>query len=142
MTQPSRADSRRPQPVETAETSPFWQGAKDGVLILHRCAKCGTISAPLSPRCPRCLSQDLVPFTCSGRAFLSGRTVLHLAGLPGREPPVVIAECVVEEASDITLIALDEDGVTSELAPGAVLRLGFRPDPNGWSYAVVAGTRR
>lgn len=138
MTQIPETSPQRPQPVPTAETASFWDGARSGTLTLRKCSRCGNICAPLSPRCPDCLSDDLVPTACSGRASLRGRTVLHVPGLPGRKPPVAIVECAVEEAPGIVLVALDETGTTRTLAPGAPLQMEFREDPNGWSYVVAA----
>ncbi len=132
----------RPEPVPTAESLPFWQGAREGALILRQCLRCETIAAPAAPRCPRCLAPDLSPFRCSGRAALHGRTVLHLDAVPGHEPPLTIVECAVEEAPHILLIALDEDDGTVSLRPGDPLRISFRPDPNGWSYAAVEGAEQ
>jgi uncharacterized OB-fold protein len=128
----------RPIPVPTAETAPFWEGARTNALVLPQCASCGRIAPPTAPRCPSCLSADLTPFTCSGRASLRGRTVLHLSGLPGREPPLTIAECAVEEEPRVVLIALDPLDVTRALAPGAAVTLTFRAEENGWSYPEVS----
>lgn len=127
----------RPQPVQTAETRHFWQGAAEGALRLRRCTGCGRLAAPLAPRCADCLGDAFKVETLSGRAQLKGRSVVHLQPLPGREGPLVIAECAIEEDPCLVLIALDETGVTAAAAPGARLRLGFGPDEGGTRFAVV-----
>ncbi|WP_198670774.1 Zn-ribbon domain-containing OB-fold protein [Oceanicella sp. SM1341] len=129
----------RPLPVTTLETEPFWEGARAGRLVLMRCAECGRLAPPLAPRCPACLSAARAPQTCSGRVSLRGRTVLHLPALPGHPPPLVVVECAVAEEPAVMLVALDPEGISERLPPGAALRLGFATEANGQAYAVVAG---
>ncbi len=127
----------RPQPVATAETRPFWEGAGEGALRLRRCAHCGRLAAPLAPRCVACLGDAFEVETLSGRAQLKGRSVVHLQPLPGREGPLVIVEAALHEDPRIVLIALDEAGVTETALPGAALRLGFGPVEGAHRFAVV-----
>jgi Predicted nucleic-acid-binding protein containing a Zn-ribbon len=127
----------RPQPVATAETRVFWDGAGEGVLRLRRCTSCGRLAAPLAPRCAGCLGADFAVETLSGRAALKGRTVLHLPVFPGREGSLAIAECALEEDPRIVLIALDEGRVTESMAPGAPLQLTFPATAEGARFAVV-----
>ncbi|MCB1395315.1 MAG: hypothetical protein H6898_10885 [Rhodobacter sp.] len=127
----------RPLPVATAETRPFWDGAAEGALRLRRCTHCGRLAAPLAPRCAGCLGDRFTVDTLSGRATLKGRTVLHLNALPGRDGPLVIVECAIEEDPRIVLIALDDSGVTNGALPGQPLQLGFGPDEGGTRFAVV-----
>lgn len=137
MSQSTKNSGTRPEPVPTAETRAFWQGAREERLVLHACTNCGGLSAPLSPRCPDCLSDSLTDAPMSGRVCLRGRTVLHIDGLPGRKPPFTVVECTPEEAPNVTLVALDETKATASLGPGAALQLGFAADLNGVFYAVV-----
>ena len=62
---------------------------------------------------------------------------LHLNALPGRDGPLVIVECAIEEDPRIVLIALDDSGVTNGALPGQPLQLGFGPDEGGTRFAVV-----
>lgn len=94
------------------------------------------MAPPLSPRCPDCLSDQLRPVQCSGRATLAGRTTLHIPGYPGQEMPATLVQCSIEEDPRILLVALDVDGITASLAPGEPVRIGFRTDADG-AYTIV-----
>ncbi len=137
MKQSMSDTSQRPQPVATAETRPFWDGAAEGVLCLRRCADCGRLAAPLAPRCVNCLGDVFKVETLSGRAQLKGRCVVHLQPLPGRDGPLVIVEAALHEDPRIVLIALDETGITETALPGAALRLGFGPVEGSHRFAMV-----
>lgn len=128
---------QRPQPVPTAETRPFWEGAAEGALVLRRCQGCGRLAPPLAPRCPGCLGDTLLAERLSGRVMLKGRTRLHLQPLPGRTGPLTLVECAVLEDPRIVLIALDELGCTDGAPPDVVFHLGFSPAQGDTHFAVV-----
>jgi uncharacterized OB-fold protein len=45
-------------PVVDDGNRPFWEGCREGVLRLQRCRRCGSLRYPVSPVCPRCLSEE------------------------------------------------------------------------------------
>ncbi len=137
MSQSSTHIPARPQPVATAETRTFWNGAAKDELHLRRCTACGRLAAPLAPRCVDCLGETFTVEALSGRVALKGRTVLHLKPLPGRDDALVIVECAIVEDPRIVLIALDDTGLTAGAQPGTVLRLGFAPDEGEAHFATV-----
>ena len=46
--------SERLAPSMTADTQFFWDGVKDGRLLIQRCAACGALRHPPRPMCPHC----------------------------------------------------------------------------------------
>jgi hypothetical protein len=137
MTQSMTHNALRPQPVVTAETRTFWDGAAHGDLRLRRCTGCGRLAAPGAPRCVGCLGDAFRDETLSGSVVLVGRTVLHLQPLPGRDGPLVIVECAVAEDPRIVLIALDESGVTENARPGSPFTVIFPATEEGACFATV-----
>ena len=133
-------EKHRPQPSPNADTRRFWDAGRAGGLSLPKCRECGRIVCPPKPACPSCRSGALDWVTLSGRGRLKGWCRIHIAALPGREPPVTVVEVSLEEDPRATLVALDEDGVVETLAPDAPLTLTFRPDPNGFSFPVVGSS--
>ncbi|MBI4497700.1 MAG: Zn-ribbon domain-containing OB-fold protein [Chloroflexi bacterium] len=82
-----------PAPVPTQDTEPFWQGCREGKLLLQRCAACGVVRYPPRPMCPQCTSLESrwVPATGTGTVF--SYTVTHQAlhpSLVGRTPHVIV----------------------------------------------------
>jgi uncharacterized protein len=56
-----------PMPPDDPLTRFFWQGAREGRLLIQRCNKCGTYIHLPRPVCRVCHSFDLAPSQVSGR---------------------------------------------------------------------------
>ena len=82
-------------PEATPETRPFWDGCRDGVLMLQHCEPCGAAYFPPSPYCPRCLSDDVEWKAVSGRGRLHTYVINHRPA-PGFEADVPYAIAIVE----------------------------------------------
>jgi uncharacterized protein len=92
------ADHPIPQPI-TPEAKPYWDGLKQGKLMIPRCGACG--HAFFYPRvlCPKCQSRDIKWFQASGKgrlhAFGIGHQVFNKAlKIP---TPYVLAMIELEE---------------------------------------------
>jgi len=60
----------RTLPTPTPETRHFWEGCKQGELLLQRCRGCRQAYFPPRPFCPRCAGRDIEVFAASGQATL------------------------------------------------------------------------
>ena len=120
-------------PELTEANRHFWQGGRQGRLVLLRCGDCGYWLHPPIPRCPRDGSKNLAPEAVSGRGTVASYTVNHHQWLPGFEPPYVVAlvELVEQEGLRLTtdLVNCDLDAA----AIGLAVRVVFRhvADPHG-----------
>jgi uncharacterized protein len=87
-----------PQPI-TPEARPYWDGAREGKLMLPRCGACG--KPFLYPRvlCPFCGSRDIGWIQASGRGTLHSFEIAHqiLNRAFKVKPPVVLAMVELEE---------------------------------------------
>jgi uncharacterized OB-fold protein len=93
-----------PAPLLNEDNRDFWTGGRDGELRIVRCNDCGYYIHPPSPRCPRCLSENVEPSPVSGRGRVYTYTVNQRAWSPGLEVPYVIAIVALEEQSDLRLM--------------------------------------
>ncbi len=61
----------KPLPVIDEVTKPFWDAAKEHVLVTQRCLKCDTRVMYTKEVCPRCFSMDFewAPVTGMGRVY-------------------------------------------------------------------------
>ena len=59
--------SDRLAPTTTPDTRFFWDGLKDGKLLIQRCGGCGTLRHPPRPMCPRCNSLEWSAIESRGR---------------------------------------------------------------------------
>ena len=83
-------------PTPTPETKHYWDGAKDGKLILQKCNDCSDNYFPPRPFCPKCGSRSVQEFQASGKGSLYSYVINYLPS-PGFTPPFAIAVVELEE---------------------------------------------
>ena len=90
-------DRPLPEPI-TPEARPYWEGLRNGKLMLPMCAKCGPFFYP-RVLCPTCHSRDISWIEASGKATLYSFEIAHQSLNPEFKvpPPYILA-----------LVALDE----------------------------------
>jgi uncharacterized OB-fold protein len=74
----------------------FWEGAREGRLLIQRCSGCGTFIHYPRPVCRVCLSRDLAPQPVSGRGTVYSHTVMMQAFHPFFEDRVPYVLATVE----------------------------------------------
>jgi hypothetical protein len=91
-------DRPLPQPM-TPEAKPYWDGAREGKLMVPRCQACR--KAFMYPRvlCPHCGSRDITWIQASGRGRLYSFEIAHqiLNKAFKVKTPVVLAMVELEE---------------------------------------------
>jgi|SRR4051794_29509523 uncharacterized OB-fold protein len=101
----------KPAPVPDEHSAPFFDGARDGLLMLRRCRACATymspvagIGAPVRPRCVACFSGDLEWAPSGGRASLYSFVIMHQRYDPAfaQDIPYNIVVVVTEEGVRLT----------------------------------------
>ncbi|MBT4513025.1 MAG: hypothetical protein HOC20_12570 [Chloroflexi bacterium] len=62
MTVEYNPEQRIPHPAQwhvlCRSSTPFWDGVKEGKLLLQKCKSCGSFLSPPRPMCPNCQSID------------------------------------------------------------------------------------
>lgn len=111
-------------PVPTAETAPFWDAARAGILRLPQCTGCARHLYPPPPRCPDCPDAPLIWRELSGKAALSSWTRVHLDGPGGLRAPFTIVRGELEDASG-TMIVATLGGAPDGLVVGQPIALRF-----------------
>ena len=105
----------KPLPPVTNLNRPYWEGLRDGVLRMQRCASCRLIWYPPSPSCPRCWSADHAWTQLSGRGTVNSWVVFHQAYLKGydEEVPFNVAEVTLAEGPRLmtNLVEVDNDDI-------------------------------
>jgi uncharacterized OB-fold protein len=75
------AIAERPVPEPDEESYAFFQGARDGKLMIQRCSQCNTAQCG-SLICNQCFGGDLHWENASGRGKLHSFVVMHLSYHP------------------------------------------------------------
>jgi uncharacterized OB-fold protein len=71
------SDYKRALPQPTPETQHFWDGCREGKLLLQRCRESGKAYFPPRPFSPFTGSRDVEVFEASGRAKLFSYVINH-----------------------------------------------------------------
>ena len=90
------AEPGREIPKPTPETQHFWDGCKQGELLLQTCKSCDHTYFPPRPFCPDCGHREVAVVKATGRARLFSYIINHLP-TPGFEVPFAIAVVELDE---------------------------------------------
>ena len=116
----------RARPEPTPETKHFWDGARDGKLILQRCGDTGRAYFPPRPFSPFTGTRDVEAFEASGRAKLYSY-VIHHRPVPGFTPPYAIAVVELEEGPRMMTNIVDCPQTPEALVLDMPLVVAFTP---------------
>src|SRR4029453_3752971 len=100
----SPMDLERPLPTPiTPETKPYWEGARDGKLMIPKCRACGRPFMYPRVACPFCASRDIGWVQATGRGRLFSFEIAHqiLNKAFKVKTPVVLAMVELEEGPRI-----------------------------------------
>ena len=93
------AEVAKPLPKPTKWSQPFWEGTKQGKLLLKKCADCGTIDHPPYLYCTNCMSENSQWIEASGKGTLYAYAI-NVFGVPfpfWDDMPYVVAMIDLEE---------------------------------------------
>lgn len=93
------ANIKRPAPGISDDTRFFWEGAKNGKLLIQRCKCCGALRHPPGPTCPQCHSFEWDTVEACGRGTVYSFVVMHYPEVPPFDHPNPIALIALEEGT-------------------------------------------
>ncbi len=86
----------KPIPIPSAEAQPYWDGLRDGKLLMPRCDACGKYWFPPSLLCPHCNATKWTWTSTSGGGRIFSFVVYHRVYHPGFAGEVPYAVAVIE----------------------------------------------
>ncbi|HUY24734.1 MAG TPA: OB-fold domain-containing protein [Candidatus Nitrosotalea sp.] len=117
--------SARPLPVIHPDNQEFWDSLRRHELSLQRCRECSEVRFPVSPVCPRCLSEEFSWEVMSGRGQLVVAVTVHRAtGNPWWSERVPFSVALVRLAEGPRIKGGIDNSLAS-LPPGTPLRVAF-----------------
>lgn len=116
-----------PIPRQGIHTQPFWQGAKEGKLMLPHCRSCGRVHWYPRHICPHCQSFDLDWVEGSGEGTIYTYAVQHMVFGPWAEKaPFVTAFIDLAEGDRMLTVLRGVDPEQPEaIQIGAKVRVEF-----------------
>jgi hypothetical protein len=114
-------------PTVEPESQPFWDAAKEGRLVIQRCAACGAAQHYPRPFCASCWSDQVRWEEASGRGTLYTYSTVYVNDLPpfGDRLPYVAAAVDLEEGPRLMTNIVGVD--PSELRVGMAVQVDFQP---------------
>jgi len=110
----------------------FWDGLRDGKLLVRVCDACGRGAFPPMPGCPHCGHEHGHIAESAGSASLYTWTVCHVAFDPEFAADVPFAVGVVELPEQARLVARVEGVALDALSAGMPMMVVIaRPDDGG-----------
>ena len=113
-------------PIEESN-APFWEGCRNGQLLLQRCTACAAWRYPPAPICPRCsgTESEWVPSSQKGR--IHSCVIYHRAFHPAYVDELPYAVALVELDEGICLLLRVVDCPLDKLTIDQVGEVRFQP---------------
>ncbi|HET9062616.1 MAG TPA: OB-fold domain-containing protein [Candidatus Binatia bacterium] len=114
----------RPLPNTSARMAPFWSAAKQGVLVIQRCRRCGQHRFPAAELCSNCLASELAWVEASGRGELFSFVVVHHALDPyfAERAPYLVADVKLTEGPHMTTTLIECPPSRARIGDAATVR--------------------
>jgi uncharacterized protein len=113
------AEYKKPVPVPSVESKPYWDGLRQHRLLMQRCNGCRQYWFPPSSQCPNCLCSDFNWTPLSGRGKVFSYVVYHRVYHPGfaNEVPYTVALVELEEGPRMisNIVDIASDKVTCDM---------------------------
>jgi uncharacterized OB-fold protein len=110
------SDRLGPVPIPGPDDGPYWRALETGVLLIQRCAACGTVRHPPRPRCGKCASPEHAWEAASGFGTVYSFTVVRHPANPELADvvPYVVALIELDEGPRLVsnVVGVDPDRVT------------------------------
>ncbi|MFF3466722.1 Zn-ribbon domain-containing OB-fold protein [Streptomyces sp. NPDC002619] len=118
-------------PEPDAFTTPYWDAAAEGRLLVRRCGTCGRAHHYPREFCPHCWSEDVSWERASGRASLYTWSIVHRNDLPPFPERTSYVAAVVDLAEGPRMMTELVDCEASRIRPGMELEVCFREGREG-----------
>jgi len=106
----------KPLPTPDADSQAYWQGLKDGKLLLQHCSDCGNVQFYQQAMCRQCGGENLGHRAASGRGTVHSFSVVHRAPGPAfkQDTPYAVLLVQLEEGPRMISSLVDADPATLE----------------------------
>ena len=116
-------------------STPYWQGALSGSLILQRCGHCGRVRHYPRVLCEACWSFEVEHFESAGLGTIYSWTVAHHAFSPDVAADVPYVLATVELAEGVRVLGRLNPATEPEV--GLQVRTEFAPHEDGMPILMV-----
>jgi hypothetical protein len=113
------------RPTPTHDSGPYWDGLKEGRLMLQKCSDCGTVRHYPRPVCEQCYSMNVEWVEASGRGTVHSWTISHHAFHPCFKKDLPLTLVTVDLEEGVRLCARLKGAAAEALDFDAPVQVGF-----------------
>ncbi len=108
----------RPRPSTNLDNQFFFDGAKDGKLLIQKCTSCGALRHPPGPMCPSCQSLEWEAIEASGKGTVYSFVTNHYPQVPSFDYPLNVSLIELEEGVRLVsnVVGVEADAVEIGMA--------------------------
>lgn len=129
----------KPLPTPDPDSKPYWDGLREGRLLLQHCNTCGHVQFYQQAICRACMGTDIVRRAASGRGTVHSYSVVHRAPGPAfkQDTPYAVLLVELEEGPRMISSLIDADPMSvsfdmrvelvCQTTQGGVVLPRFRP---------------
>ena len=114
--------SMRLAPSMTADSQFFWDGVKDGRLLIQRCTACSALRHPPRPMCPHCHSLTWDTLESSGKGTVYSFVMPRHPQLPFFDDDYIVALIELEEGTRLVSNVVDVAPEDTRIGMAVVVR--------------------
>jgi hypothetical protein len=126
----------------TEETRAFWDGAKEGRLLVEHCESCGADQFPPRGICRACRARDVTTVEITSRGVVYSYTVNYQKWLPDLEVPYAIVLVEFPDHPGFRVVGRLRGCEPEDATIGMEVEVGFEEGPAGFmipSFLAVGG---
>jgi uncharacterized OB-fold protein len=120
-------------PAVTPETEPFWNAAREGRLVVERCAECSAESFPPYGICRGCRSRNVSFVEIDSGGVVYSYTVNEQRWLPDLEVPFALVWVDFPEHPGVRVVGRIRGCEPHEVQIDMPVSVGFEPGPGGFA---------
>lgn len=126
----------KPLPKTSPAGQPYWDGLKQGRLLIQQCAACRTLRHYPRPVCDACYSMEVAWLESRGAGKVHSWTVCHHAYHPGFAGDLSYTLLTVDLDEGVRALGRLRDGDPATVRIGLPVRVGYEAADDGFVLPV------
>lgn len=124
----------RVPPIENYDNEHYWEGLRQGKLLIQRCKSCDTLRHPPQPMCEHCQSLEWDTVESKGNGKVYTYTVMHYPEIPPFDYPNVIVLVDLDEG--VRLVSQIEGCKPDSIEIGMPVEMEIKEVQDGMSLPI------
>ena len=124
----------RVAPIENHDNEHYWEGLRQGKLLIQKCTSCDTLRHPPQPMCECCQSTEWDTVAAKGKGTVYTYTIMHYPEIPPFDYPNAIVLVDLEEG--VRLVSQLTDCKPDDIAIGMPVEMEIKEVQEGMSLPL------